>query len=61
MDQLGNSKAFSAVDGEVDATEENIWTVKGAAAPGASTLETRLKVMDMMGIDRQLVFPQAVA
>ena len=47
--------------GEVEATEENIWTVKGCDAPGASTLETRLEVMDMMGIERQLVFPQAVA
>jgi len=49
-----------------DDTEEpardltSIWQKKGSAAPGASTVEGRLATMDMMGIDRQLIFPQVV-
>ncbi len=38
----------------------SIWQKKGSAAPGASTVEGRLATMDMMGIDRQLIFPQVV-
>lgn len=51
---------FNSGDGEVEATEESIWKVKGVSAPGAYTLENRLHVMDMMGISRQLVFPQVI-
>ena len=51
---------FNAGGGEVDATEESIWNVKGVSAPGAYTIENRLTVMDMMGISRQLVFPQVI-
>jgi len=36
---------------------ENIWKVKGPPAPSAIDLRRRLEVMDVMGIDRQLVFP----
>lgn len=51
---------FNSGEGEVKATEESIWKVKGVSAPGAYTLENRLQVMDMMGISRQLVFPQVI-
>ena len=51
---------FNSGDGEVEATDESIWNVKGVRAPGAHTLETRLRVMSMMGVSRQLVFPQVI-
>jgi len=51
---------FNSGEGEVEATPESIWNVKGVRAPGAHTLENRLAVMDMMGIARQLVFPQVI-
>jgi predicted TIM-barrel fold metal-dependent hydrolase len=45
---------------EPERTVETVWSTKGAAAPGASTPEGRLATMDLMGIDRQLIFPQVV-
>lgn len=41
-------------------TLESVWTKKGSAAPGASTPEGRLAAMDLMGIERQLIFPQVL-
>lgn len=40
---------------EIDA--DNIWKVKGPGAPSAVDFGRRIEVMDVMGIDRQLVFP----
>ena len=45
---------------EPDLTTESVWTTKGTAAPGASSPEGRLAVLDVMGIERQLIFPQVV-
>ncbi|NQZ99833.1 MAG: amidohydrolase family protein [Myxococcales bacterium] len=45
---------------EVVATPESIWKTKGPLAPGAGSVDGRLAVLDMMGIDRQLVFPQVM-
>lgn len=39
---------------------ESAWKKKGSAAPGAATPEGRLATMDLMGIQRQLIFPQVV-
>jgi predicted TIM-barrel fold metal-dependent hydrolase len=50
---------FDATD-EPDLTAESVWQTKGTAAPGASTPEGRLAAMDVMGIERQLIFPQVV-
>jgi hypothetical protein len=50
---------FDATD-EPDLTTESVWTTKGTAAPGASSPEGRLAAMDVMGIERQLIFPQVV-
>lgn len=50
---------FDATD-EPELTAESVWTTKGTAAPGASTPEGRLAAMDVMGIERQLIFPQVV-
>lgn len=50
---------FDATD-EPELTTESVWTTKGTAAPGASTPEGRLAAMDVMGIERQLIFPQVV-
>jgi predicted TIM-barrel fold metal-dependent hydrolase len=47
--------------GDSMAIGEDIWTVKGPLAPGAVNPERRLAVMDLMGIDRQLMFPTSVA
>jgi predicted TIM-barrel fold metal-dependent hydrolase len=47
-------------DGEVDATDDTVWNVKGPTAPGAGSVDGRLKVLDRMGIARQLVFPQVM-
>jgi predicted TIM-barrel fold metal-dependent hydrolase len=41
-------------------TPETLWTSKGPSAPGAVEPRRRLQVMDMMGIDRQLMFPTSV-
>lgn len=50
---------FDATD-EPELDAESVWTTKGTAAPGASTPEGRLAAMDVMGIERQLIFPQVV-
>jgi predicted TIM-barrel fold metal-dependent hydrolase len=50
---------FDATD-EPELTTESVWRTKGTAAPGASTPEGRLAAMDVMGIERQLIFPQVV-
>jgi predicted TIM-barrel fold metal-dependent hydrolase len=42
------------------ADAENVWTVKGAEAVGASDPKERLEVLDLMGIDRQLIFPMVL-
>jgi predicted TIM-barrel fold metal-dependent hydrolase len=50
---------FDSTD-EPDLSEESVWATKGSSAPGASTPEGRLAAMDVMGIERQLIFPQVV-
>lgn len=50
---------FDAID-EPELSVQSVWTTKGTAAPGASTPEGRLAAMDVMGIERQLIFPQVV-
>jgi predicted TIM-barrel fold metal-dependent hydrolase len=50
---------FDATD-EPEPTTESVWRTKGSAAPGACTPEGRLAAMDLMGIERQLIFPQVV-
>ncbi len=45
---------------EPELTPESVWTTKGSAAPGASTPEGRLAALDVMGIERQLIFPQVL-
>lgn len=37
--------------------DESVWQVRGPMAPSAIDFGRRLEVMDVMGIDRQLVFP----
>jgi predicted TIM-barrel fold metal-dependent hydrolase len=38
-------------------TDKNVWFRKGATAPGSFDLTRRPKVLDQMGISRQIVFP----
>ncbi len=45
---------------EPELSVETAWNKKGSAAPGATTPEGRLATMDIMGIERQLIFPQVV-
>lgn len=42
---------------EPELTVETAWKKKGSAAPGATTPEGSLATMDIMGIERQLIFP----
>jgi hypothetical protein len=58
-EQFAGIALFDATD-EPDLTTESVWRTKGTAAPGASTPEGRLAAMDVMGIERQLIFPQVV-
>nr|AHB82068.1 putative amidohydrolase [Jahnella sp. MSr9139] len=37
-------------------TPENVWSIKGASAPGAFSPEGRLKTLDIMGVRRALIF-----
>jgi len=57
---FGDMPYFNSGDGEVPATPDSVWKVKGVTAPGAYTLEKRLETLDIQGIDRQLVFPQVI-
>src|SRR3954468_23503263 len=46
------------VKGDLEpATEENVWFIRGSRAPGAFDMTRRIEVMDVMGIERQLIFP----
>jgi predicted TIM-barrel fold metal-dependent hydrolase len=40
-----------------DITEDNVWNIRGTRAPGAFDLARRPAVLDVMGIQRQFVFP----
>ena len=51
---------FFDATNEPERTTESVWKTKGTAAPGACTPEGRLATMDVMGIERQLIFPQVV-
>ncbi len=57
--QFAGHPFFDATD-EPERTTETVWNTKGSAAPGSSTPEGRLATMDLMGIQRQLIFPQVV-
>ena len=39
---------------------DRLWSTKGPASPGAVDMDRRLEVMDMMGIDSQLLFATSV-
>lgn len=47
--------AITEDDGEI--TEQTVWENKGTTAPSHADMDRRPAVMDMMGIQRQLVFP----
>lgn len=44
----------------VEPDAESVWTSKQFGAPGAFHADMRLKVLDKMGVVRQLLFPMAV-
>ncbi|WP_312870741.1 amidohydrolase family protein [Gordonia asplenii] len=47
-----------AIVGDVKEVDpEDIWKVKGPSAPSAIDLDRRVEVLDVMGIENQLVFP----
>lgn len=57
--RLGDQN-FSNPDLEGDLEEitpETVWNVRGTDAPGAFDFSRRLRVMDEMGIEKQLIFP----
>jgi predicted TIM-barrel fold metal-dependent hydrolase len=62
MRRLNNTQiiADDLVTDAMDITEENIWHVKGSRAPSAVDLTRRPAVLDLMGIERQLIFPSFI-
>ncbi|HMS13405.1 MAG TPA: hypothetical protein PKD80_09905 [Microthrixaceae bacterium] len=58
-EQFAGIALFDATD-EPELSHESVWATKGTAAPGASTPQGRLAALDVMGIERQLIFPQVV-
>jgi predicted TIM-barrel fold metal-dependent hydrolase len=40
-----------------DITDGNVWNIRGTRAPGAFDMSRRRSVMDVMGVQRQFVFP----
>ena len=59
LKRLGGNDIYNPAVQADDAgiSEESVWFTRGVGAPGAFNFERRLAVMDMMGIDKQLVFP----
>jgi predicted TIM-barrel fold metal-dependent hydrolase len=47
----------TVVEDKVGITNDNVWQVRGTAAPSAIDLSRRPAVMDEMGIGQQIVFP----
>lgn len=45
---------------QVEPDDENVWTLKMYQAPGACDADVRLRVLDHLGVDRQLLFPMAI-
>jgi predicted TIM-barrel fold metal-dependent hydrolase len=46
-----------ALPDHMEITPDTVWQVRGPAAPSAIDMSRREAVIDMMGIDRQLIFP----
>jgi predicted TIM-barrel fold metal-dependent hydrolase len=42
---------------QMEIDETSVWEVRGPDAPGAIDLSRRTQVLDVMGVDRQLIFP----
>src|SRR3546814_19709943 len=43
---------------ELPISDENVWTVKGGAAPGAVDMGRRIPVIDQLGIVGKVIFPK---
>lgn len=56
--RLERMEAMSGPPAEPD--PDNVWTIKMWQAPGAFDADIRLRTLDCMGVDRQLLFPMAV-
>jgi predicted TIM-barrel fold metal-dependent hydrolase len=52
-----NLPGFAGDDAPIEA--DSIWKRKGSGAPGAADVRRRVEVMDLMGVERQLMFPTA--
>ncbi|HJQ05473.1 MAG TPA: amidohydrolase family protein [Nocardioides sp.] len=46
-----------AVEDTMDIDASSIWEVKGPGSPSAIDLSRRVEVLDVMGVEKQLVFP----
>jgi predicted TIM-barrel fold metal-dependent hydrolase len=53
-----NFPDFTADDRPI--TGDTVWNLKGSHAPGAVDLNRRIEVMNLTGVERQLMFPSAV-
>lgn len=56
----GNVQNLPDYSGEAELSADTLWLEKGATAPGSSVMSKRLEVMDLMGVDKQLMFPTGV-
>jgi predicted TIM-barrel fold metal-dependent hydrolase len=53
-----NDFSVPGYPGDVQAADPNtIWEVKGPTAPGAADINRRVEVMDVMSVEKQLMFP----
>src|SRR4051812_22995190 len=58
LSKLGaNSVVYPGLVDDAAIDEHSVWNTKGPTAPGAFDFERRIEVLDVMGTQRQLVFP----
>ena len=59
--RYANSPNVAGFEGDIaELKAETLWTTKGSASPGACDMGRREEVMDLMGIDSQLLFATSV-
>jgi predicted TIM-barrel fold metal-dependent hydrolase len=56
-----DAEKWAAEQHEVPIDDDAVWNVKGTAAPGGANADTRVAALDVMGVRRQLVFPDVLS
>jgi predicted TIM-barrel fold metal-dependent hydrolase len=58
LSKLGdNSVVYPGIRDDAEINAHSVWNAKGPTAPGAFDFQRRIEVLDVMGTQRQLVFP----